>query len=120
MTHDGDVTDAVATAKAQGKDRVVLIVSGGQTWKAVQKEQDAPAVSITKKLVIVEEGDEDKEESESAAVEKPKKRSTPSTAGDGLVGGFLPKEYLLPASIGFLGVVIATVFIASRASGSAR
>lgn len=120
MTHDGDVTDAVATAKAQGKDRVVLIVSGGQTWKAVQKEQDAPAVSITKKLVIVEEGDEDKEESESAAVEKPKKRSTASNSGDELVGGFLPKEYLLPASIGFLGVVIAAVFIASRASGSAR
>jgi hypothetical protein len=122
MTHDGDVTDAVATAKAQGKDRVVLVVSGGQTWKAAQKEQDAPAVTTTKKLVIVEEGDEDKEDESEEPVEKPtKKRSTAQSAGgDELVGGILPKEYLLPASIGFLGVVIATVFIASRASGSSR
>lgn len=123
MTHDGDVTDAVATAKAQGKDRVVLIVSGGQTWKAAQKEQEAPAVTTTtKKLVIVEEGDEDKDDdSEAAQVDKPKKRSSAAAAsGDELVGGVLPKEYLLPASIGFLGVVIATVFIASRATGSSR
>ncbi|GAA5964746.1 hypothetical protein JCM3765_002541 [Sporobolomyces pararoseus] len=120
MTHDGDVTDAVATAKAQGKDRVVLIVSGGQTWKAAQKEQEVPAITTTKKLVIVEEGDEDKEEDSEERVEKPKKRSVAASGGEELVGGILPKEYLLPASIGFLGVVIATVFIASRATGSSR
>ncbi|GAA5924039.1 uncharacterized protein JCM15063_005531 [Sporobolomyces koalae] len=118
MTHDGDVTDAVATAKAQGKDRVVLIVSGGQTWKAAQKEQEAPAVSTTKKLVVVEE---DEQEGSEPSTDKPKKRSTASgSEGQDLVGGVLPKEYLLPASIGFLGVVIATVFIASRATGSSR
>ncbi|GAA6063547.1 hypothetical protein JCM10212_002659 [Sporobolomyces blumeae] len=121
MTHDGDVTDAVATAKKQGKDRVVLNVTGGQTWKAAQKEQEAPAVTTAKKLVIVEEGDEDKSEASDEAQDKPKKRSSASAkGGDDLVAGVLPKEYLLPASIGFLGVVIATVFIASRASGSSR
>ncbi|GAA6011475.1 hypothetical protein JCM11491_002799 [Sporobolomyces phaffii] len=127
MTHDGDVTDAVATAKTQGKDRVVLVVSGGQTWKAAQREQEVPAAVATtaKKLVIVEEGDEDKDDDDESApaADKPKKRSGATTSrggGEDLVGGILPKEYLLPASIGFLGVVIATVFIASRASGSSR
>ncbi len=33
-----------------------------------------------------------------------------------LIGGVLPKEMVLPAAIGFLGVVILGVFIASRSS----
>ncbi|GAA6042625.1 hypothetical protein JCM8097_008249 [Rhodosporidiobolus ruineniae] len=132
MSADGDVTDAVQTAKKQGKDRVVLHVTGGPTWKAAlaaqtpKVEEKAPAVSTTKKLVVVEEGDEaekDEEEEEEEEVKPaPRKRSTKAAAkaDDDLVAGVLPQEYLLPASIGFLGVVIATVFIASRAGGQSR
>ncbi|CDR37320.1 hypothetical protein NBRC10512_005177 [Rhodotorula toruloides] len=128
MTADRDVTDAVQTAKQQGKDRVVLHVSGGQSWKAALAAKEdaaaaAPAVATTKKLVVVEEGDEERieEEEQDAAAEPTKRKSSKKApAGDELVGGVLPKEYLLPASIGFLGVVIAGVFIASRASASSR
>ncbi|GAA5954735.1 hypothetical protein JCM21900_005138 [Sporobolomyces salmonicolor] len=122
MTHDGDVTDAVVTAKKQGKDRVVLHVTGGPTWKAAQKEQAAPAVSMAKKLVVVEEESEGKETDEEERQRKPRRKAAAhaGAGADDLVAGILPKEYLLPASIGFLGVVIATVFVASRATGSAR
>ncbi|BGO98340.1 hypothetical protein NBRC10513v2_002734 [Rhodotorula toruloides] len=127
MTADRDVTDAVQTAKQQGKDRVVLHVSGGQSWKAALAAKEdaaaaAPAVATTKKLVVVEEGDEERIEEEQDVTAEPVKRksSKKAAAGDDLVGGVLPKEYLLPASIGFLGVVIAGVFIASRASASSR
>lgn len=144
ITADGDVVDAVATAKKQGKDRVVLHVSGGATWKAAlaaaaAQEAAAPpaAVAVTKKLVVVDEGDEadgassssqskDTDADPDAAAAAPARRAASSrkagSAGTDadLVAGVLPKEYLLPASIGFLGVVIATVFIASRAGGSAR
>ncbi|GAA5903508.1 hypothetical protein JCM6882_006568 [Rhodosporidiobolus microsporus] len=129
MTADRDVTDAVETAKKQGKDRVVLHVTGGATWKAAlaaqapkEEEKVAPAVSTTKKLVVVEEGDEAEEEEDDKEEEQPtpRKRKARSAAKDDedLVAGILPKEYLLPASIGFLGVVIATVFIASRSSAA--
>ncbi|POY70772.1 hypothetical protein BMF94_6182 [Rhodotorula taiwanensis] len=137
MTADRDVTDAVQTAKQQGKDRVVLHVTGGSTWKAAiaaaaekdEKEREkAKAATVTKKLVVVEEEAADVEEgalsgakSDDAHRRSSKASKKTSAAGsDDLVGGILPKEYLLPASIGFLGVVIATVFIASRASASAK
>ncbi|GAA6005252.1 hypothetical protein JCM10207_002914 [Rhodosporidiobolus poonsookiae] len=126
MSADGDVTDAVQTAKKQGKDRVVLHVSGGPTWKAAlaaqepKAEEKVPAVSTTKKLVVVEEGDEAEQDEEEEKPAPPRKRKAKAAQDDELIGGVLPKEYLLPASIGFLGVVIATVFIASRSSGAAR
>ncbi|GAA6048014.1 hypothetical protein JCM3770_000149 [Rhodotorula araucariae] len=134
ITADGDVADAVATAKKQGKDRVVLHVSGGATWKAALAAREpaqpasAPVPAVTKKLVVVEEehGDEGASAVDPAAAgddarEAPRRRpARKAQGGDDLVAGVLPKEYLLPASIGFLGVVIATVFIASRASGAAR
>ncbi|GAA5902429.1 hypothetical protein JCM8208_006886 [Rhodotorula glutinis] len=142
VTADGDVTDAVATAKQQGKDRVVLHVSGGSSWKAAIARRDAaaaaaasaaapvePAPALVKKLVVVEEEHEGAENDASPtttakdedAPRRPARKAASSSNGDGdLVAGVLPKEYLLPASIGFLGVVIATVFIVSRASGSAR
>ncbi|KWU42243.1 CBS-domain-containing protein [Rhodotorula sp. JG-1b] len=142
MTADRDVTDAVQTAKQQGKDRVVLHVSGGSTWKqaiaaaAVKDEKErekAKAATVTKKLVVVEEEAADVEaEGETDAAEsgarnaagaregKKARKAAHAAPADDLVAGILPKEYLLPASIGFLGVVIATVFIASRAGASAK
>lgn len=138
MTADRDVTDAVQTAKQQGKDRVVLHVTGGATWKAAiaaaadkdeREREKAKAANVAKKLVVVEEegaADVDDDEERAGSDEAPRRSGKPArkaaaAAGDDdLVGGVLPKEYLLPASIGFLGVVIATVFIASRASAGAK
>ncbi|GAA5857697.1 hypothetical protein JCM8547_004334 [Rhodosporidiobolus lusitaniae] len=134
MTADRDVTDAVETAKKQGKDRVVLHVTGGASWKAALAAKEAvtpapaaaPAPVLTKKLVVVEEeGDEAEKSAEEEEVEKPAPRKRKGKAAvkaddEELVAGVLPKEYLLPASIGFLGVVIAAVFIASRAGGNSR
>lgn len=130
MTADRDVTDAVETAKKQGKDRVVLHVTGGSTWKAAiaaqeaKSEEKVPAVVTTKKLVVVEEAEEvekeeESEEEEVKPVPKKRKGKTAAASEEELIGGVLPKDLLLPASIGFLGVVIAVVFIASRAGGNA-
>lgn len=129
MTADRDVQDAVETAKKQGKDRVVLHVTGGASWKAAIAAQEAssatpaPAPAVTKKLVVVEEAEEkDGEEDEEEEVKPVPRKRKAAAKGDEeeLIGGVLPKDLLLPASIGFLGVVIAVVFIASRAGNSGR
>jgi hypothetical protein len=86
ITHDRDITDSVATARKQGRDRVVLTIIGGKGWKEVP----APAA---------------------AKVEEPVKARPPPPE---LVFGVLPKDLALPAALGALSIVIVGVFLASR------
>ncbi|KAM0788004.1 hypothetical protein ACM66B_006204 [Microbotryomycetes sp. NB124-2] len=130
MTADRDVQDAVAVARKQGKDRVLIHLSGGKAWDdEIARRNVSQANKIAKqKLNAVDEeedGDENDEEQggevardESAtapkSVRKTKKSSATATGSDDLVLGFLPKEHLLPASIALLSAVIVGVFVASR------
>lgn len=125
MTADRDVQDAVSVARKQGKDRVVIQLSGGKGWddEITRRGLAAANKAAKQKLVAVHEEGEEEENGEKAEdeEEKPrKKRSTNAAVDEELVFGFLPKEHLLPASIGFLGVVIVAVFAASKAGGPGK
>lgn len=133
MTADGDVADAVRIARGQKSDRVVLLVDGGKVWEDAAKDIGGePAVE---KLKVIEHEikpiiEEEEKEQEKEKVADPALEPTygqkgtvhshgpsPGTPGvPELIGGVLPKDMVLPAAIGFLGVVILGVFIASRAS----
>ena len=131
MTADGDVADAVRIARGQKSDRVVLLVDGGKVWEDAARDIGGePAVE---KLIVNEKevvGLEKEEEQMEAPAADPAHEPTfgqkgtvhshgpsPGTPGvPELIGGVLPKDMVLPAAIGFLGVVILGVFIASRSS----
>ena len=124
MTADGDIADAVRIARGQRSDRVVLLIDGGKQWEefardlggegAVEKlkeiEHEVKGVEVEEERMVVPEADPAKEATFG------KKGVVHSHAKEELVGGVLPKEMVLPAAIGFLGVVILGVFIATRSS----
>lgn len=134
MTADGDVSDAVRIARGQKSDRVVLLVDGGKAWE--DHARVLGGEGAVKKLQEVEKetaGVEKEEERMEAAKADPAHEATfgqkgtvhaasstgvgkKSAGAEELVGGVLPKDMVLPAAIGFLGVVIIGVFIASRSS----
>ena len=125
ITADGDVSDAVNIARGQKMDRVVLLIDGGKVWEDTAR--DMGGEKAVEKLKAVEhevKGVEGEEEKMEAGDADPAKEATFGKKGvvhshqDELIGGVLPKELALPAAVGFLGVVIIGVFIASRASRS--
>lgn len=128
MTADGDVADAVRIARGQKSDRVVLLVDGGKVWEDAAR--DIGGETAVEKLKVIEHEVKDVEKEEEHMAEKSAdpaheptygqkgtvhSHSKPVVPGD-LIGGVLPKDMVLPAAIGFLGVVILGVFIASKSS----
>ena len=113
MTSDGDATDAVKIARDRGVDRVVLIVQGGRGWADVGagKSEDKPATAVA----AVQ--NESMEIEKSEAMLHDSVHSTPPVPGYGSptdeVFG-IPRDLLLPASIGALAVVIVGIFTISR------
>ncbi|PVF98301.1 CBS-domain-containing protein [Serendipita vermifera] len=108
MTGDGDVSDAVAVARQAGSDRVVLTIQGGKGWSLDDPKSKAAAEEATKKLK------EEAEKAEAAATEPKPKGVRFDTAGDDLFG--IPRDLVLPASLGALAVVIIAVFTIHRLS----
>ena len=113
MTSDTDVADAVKIARNAGVDRVVLIVQGGRGWAeagAGKSEIKAAAAAAAAQNEIKEV-----EKSEAALYEGGP--STPPAAthppeADEVFG--IPRDLLLPASIGALAVAIIGIFTISR------
>jgi hypothetical protein len=112
MTSDSDVADAVKIARNAGVDRVVLIVQGGRGWAeagAGKSEIKAAAAAAAAQKEI-------KEVERSEAVLRESAPSTPAPAHpsqtDELFG--IPRDLVLPASIGALAVVIVGIFTISR------
>ncbi|KAH9005987.1 CBS-domain-containing protein [Lactarius hatsudake] len=115
MTSDTDVTDAVKIARGGGVDRVVLIVQGGRGWAdvGVGKSEDKPAAAPAAAQ---------KESKEVEKTESMLPYAFPSTSPipghgsptetDEVLG--IPRDLLLPASIGALAVVIIGIFTISR------
>jgi hypothetical protein len=115
MTADGDVSDAVKIARTGGADRVVLFIQGGRGWEHTPRSEinaaeiKAAAIEETKAVETVE-----------AALPDGVQITTPShphahippTSPELVMG--IPKDLLLPASIGALAVVIIGVFTISR------
>ncbi|KAF9014957.1 hypothetical protein BDQ17DRAFT_1340239 [Cyathus striatus] len=116
VTSDHDVTDAVRIARQSGVDRVVLFVQGGKGWdeanaeKQKEKSKEESAAAAVAKQV---EADFEKETS-SVPTSQPG-HATPKPSpyqSDDIFG--IPKDLLLPASIGALAVVILGVFTISK------
>ncbi|KLT45465.1 CBS-domain-containing protein [Cutaneotrichosporon oleaginosum] len=144
ITADGDVADAVRVARGQKSSRVVLSVHGGKNWEEAVRQSAAaaaaaaaeeaaeevkPAVVQQEKIETIPEVPEVSAGDPAESLKDPKADPAvvPTYGATGvharnivepndLVLGVLPKDLALPAAIGFLGVVIAGVFVASRAS----
>jgi hypothetical protein len=132
ITQDGDVTDAVKTARSQKSDRVVLVIQGDKVWEEAAKDLAAasnPRALETLKESAKEEDEEKAEVEEKALEDKSADPAKVPTFGqsekvhvqpgssvsnkDDVMG--IPRDLVLPASLGFLGIVIIGVFMATRA-----
>lgn len=125
VASDTDVADAVRIARAAHTDRVVLFVQGSKAWdEAGAGESEKKAQSLHNAAVAVEEEVAKAEATSSGFPDGghtvPPPAHVPGIpahsgpVGDELFG--IPRDMVLPASLGFLGVVIVGVFIASRVS----
>lgn len=112
ITSDNDIADAVKIARTAGSDRVVLFIQGGKHWEeagADKSETKAPEVTTPPQEVA--KAVEKPEVVPELLVTPPPQVHVPLQQE--LVLG-IPKELLLPASIGALAVVILGVFTISR------
>jgi hypothetical protein len=116
ISADSDVTDAVRIARQAKEDRVILYIHGGKAWdlagqKDAEKKAEESARAAQEETRIVE-----KIEAKVAdTMSTPAHPHAHITKEDKLFG-VLPRDMVLPASVGFLGVVIIAVFALSRSS----
>lgn len=113
MTSDSDVTDAVKIARDRGVDRVVLIVQGGRGWVDVGagKSEDKPAAAAA----AAQKESKEVEKLEATlpdGVQSPLPVPGHGSPTDEFLG--IPRDLLLPASIGALAVAIVGIFTISR------
>ncbi|KAI0359168.1 CBS-domain-containing protein [Trametes cingulata] len=121
ITSDSDVSDAVKIARATNTDRVVLFIQGGRGWSDVMAEKSAAQAEAVAAAAAQEMKEVEKAEAvptPPAAVPMPSPYAPPPyvqapPAEPELVMG-IPKDLLLPASIGALAAVILGVFTISR------
>jgi hypothetical protein len=116
MTADNDVADAVKIARTAQVDRVVLFVQG-ERWVVAEKVEAKAAAAAA--AVIEEEKAIERVEAalpaEGIVSAPPAVVHVPSTPQPELVMG-IPKDLVLPASIGALAVAVIAVFTISRLS----
>ncbi|EMD41721.1 hypothetical protein CERSUDRAFT_110295 [Gelatoporia subvermispora B] len=113
ITSDTDVTDAVKIARSADLDRVVLFVQGGKGWSDVVEKSAAQAAEVK---AAAQEETKEVEKAESVLPEVVK-TAPPAPVHvhveeEKVLG--IPKDLLLPASIGALAAVIIGVFTISR------
>lgn len=121
ITSDSDVSDAVKIARSTQTDRVVLFIQGGKGWSDVMEKKSAQQAEA----VAAAASQEMKEVEKTEAVATPPVHpipipyapppyiQPPPPVQAELVMG-VPKDLLLPASIGALAAVILGVFTISR------
>ena len=129
ITSDTDVSDSVKCARGSGLDRVVLFIQGGRGWQEIMAQRSAQQAA---ELAAA------KEEAKTPAPPTPAEKVEPSPTlvsapqqptpvpekvhfaaphpvhveEEKVLG--IPKDLLLPASIGALAAVILGVFTISR------
>jgi hypothetical protein len=112
ITSDTDVTDAVKIARSAKTDRVVLFIQGGKGWSEAGPEKSEAKAAEVNAVAQQQEKEVIKAEAtlpEGVTYTPPNHVHVPQ---DEIFG--MPKELLLPASIGVLAVVIVGVFAISR------
>ena len=125
ITSDSDVSDAVKIARNGGEDRVVLFVQGGKGWETVTAEKGAKQAAEVAAAAREETKAIEKTEAVPAPAPAPAPPAplpehhfappAPVHVPEEKVLG-IPKDLLLPASIGALAAVILGVFTVSRLS----
>ncbi|KIO34509.1 hypothetical protein M407DRAFT_13371 [Tulasnella calospora MUT 4182] len=132
ITHDTDVTDAVKVARAGGSDRVVLLVQGGRGWEKTEKDAEVKAkesaVAAAKEVAQVDSVVLNDDPSPTPPpFQVHVKAPSVLPPNDLPLGGItenevfgIPRDLVLPAALGFLGVVIAGVFVATRVANSSN
>ncbi|KAL6304210.1 CBS-domain-containing protein [Sparassis latifolia] len=119
ITSDSDVSDAVKIARAAHDDRVVLYLQGGKGWAEEMAEKSAAARAAEAAAAAEREKELEKAAEVAAVVAaapEPVPQAHPQPVHhheEDLVLG-VPKDLLLPASIGALAAVILGVFTISR------
>jgi hypothetical protein len=123
MASDSDVTDAVKIARAKNLDRVVLFVQGGKGWTEAIEATKVKTPSPLRQEVKEEKSENVETQPLPTPSEFPPLPSYPgptnnasSAIPDEIMG--IPKDLLLPASIGALAVVIIGIFTISRMTSS--
>jgi len=120
ITSNSDVSDAVKVARKAQSDRVVLFIQGGKGWEETEKvaEQNAKAVAAAaaSEVKAVEKDEASVVQLSSPILKHIPAPVSPSLAADDQDVFGIPRDLVLPASLGFLGVIIVGVFIATRAS----
>lgn len=115
MTSDNDVADSVKIARSSGADRVVIMIQGGRGWaEAGAGKSEAKAAEVA---AAAAREYKEVEKAESILPETvytpPAPIPVPVPEPEGDVFG-IPRDLLLPASIGVLAAVIIGVFTISR------
>lgn len=105
MTSDGDVEDAVSVARSSDRGIVVLTIQGGKGWKLDDPKTQQIVEDASKRLKA------DTEKAETAASDA---RPKSVRFDDDILG--VPRDLVLPASLGVLAVVIIGVFAIHRFS----
>jgi len=121
ITSDHDVTDAVNIARSAKQDRVVLFVQGGRGWDEAGAGESAIKAAEAAAAAKKEVQEVEQLEAPTPVPVAPTTNTVPqSVPGDSkseeIMG--IPKDLLLPASIGALAVVILGVFTMSRLTAS--
>lgn len=109
ITSDGDVSDAVKMARSKGQERVVLFIQGGKGWEEATAEKLEEKAAEASTVAQVE----------TKAMEKteiPSPTPLPPPPTEGIFG--IPRDMILPTSIGVLAVSIMVVFTISRLTSS--
>lgn len=115
ITSDGDVTDAVKIARNAGSDRVVLYIQGGKPWDeagAQEGEAKAKQVAAAAQKEATEVDKVDAALPEGVTFAPPTR--VHAHVPDDVYG--IPRDLVLPASIGALAAVIVGIFAISRIS----
>lgn len=111
VTSDGDVSDAVKMARSKGEERVVLFIQGGKGWEGATAEKlEAKAAEAAAAAQIETEAIE--------TTETPLPPSLPPAPAEDIFG--IPRDMLLPASIGVLAVSVIVVFTVSRLTNNSH
>ncbi|KAG1715782.1 hypothetical protein ID866_1358 [Astraeus odoratus] len=116
MTSDADIADAVKIARTAGSDRVVLFIQGGKHWTeaGADKSEDKAKAAAEAAQEQLKALDKPEPSPEPVVIPQPPTKVDPPAEQELVMG--IPKDLLLPASIGALAVVIIGVFTISRLS----
>ena len=109
ITSDGDVSDAVKMARSKGEERVVLFIQGGKGWEDVTAEKHEVKVAEAPAVAQIEA-------KATENVETPLSAPPPPAPAEDIFG--IPRDMLLPTSIGVLAISIIVVFTVSRLTSS--